>query len=58
MDNLHSSESQHLIEVIDNHLQDFTEDDEVIVFHETETSKVHTDIFWIKPNLDIVHIQY
>lgn len=52
MDNLHSSESQHLVEVIDNHLQDFTEDDEEIVFHETETSKVHTDIFWIKPNLE------
>jgi len=52
MSDLHNLDSENLIEAVHAHLDNFIEEDELIVFHETETDIVHTDIFWIKPNLE------
>ncbi len=52
MRNLHNSDSESLIDAIHAHLDNFIDEDEIIVFHETETDIVHTDIFWIKPNFE------
>jgi len=45
-----------LIETIDTHLDNFFEEEEIIVYHETETPKNenHIDIYWIKPQSEII----
>lgn len=44
------------IEIIDTHLEQFFEEDEVIVFHELDTpeDENHIDIYWIRAPKDIM----
>jgi len=39
-------------ELIDNHLSEFFDEDEILVMHEKESEVVHSDIYIIKPNED------
>jgi len=49
---MHSDKELETIEIIDNHLENFITDDELIVFHEKESKDNHIDVYWIKPNLE------
>ncbi len=37
---------------IDQHLNKFFDSEDIMVFHEIVSSKIHVDIYWVKPNKD------
>ena len=49
---MHDEKYIDIIELFDNHLNKFVEDDEVIVFDDVESKDNHIDVYWIKPNLE------
>jgi len=50
MYNMHEKRHLDIIELFDNHLDRFVDDDELVVFHDVESKDNHIDIYWIKPN--------
>jgi hypothetical protein len=50
---MHKDEDLDAIEIIDAHLENFFEEDEVVVFHDPDQdqNENHIDVYWIKPNL-------
>ena len=49
---MHDKKYIDTIELFDSHLDNFVEDDEVIVFDDVESKDNHIDVYWIKPNLE------
>ena len=50
----HKENDLDIIELIDAHLDQFFEEDEIIVFHDPETGEDenHVDVYWMKPNAE------
>jgi len=49
---MHDKKQLDLIELIDSHLDEYVEEDELIVFDDVNDKDNHIDIYWIKPNVD------
>lgn len=49
---MHNKKFLDLIEIFDSHLDNFVENDEVIVFDDIKSKYNHIDVYWIKPNLE------
>jgi hypothetical protein len=49
---MHDKEQQDIIELMDDHLDSFVSEDEIIVFDDSGSIENHIDICWIKPNME------
>lgn len=52
MEVLHNNNTNQLLQVLDEHLDNFIEEDELIVFHQADSKLPHIDLFFIKPNAE------
>lgn len=50
MNRLHDKETNKLVQAIHEHIDNFVEEDDLIVFHQEDDDFPHVDIYWIKAN--------
>ncbi len=52
MSEIYDKQTSQLVEAMHDHIDQFVEEDELVVFHQGDDDFPHVDVYWIKPNAE------